>query len=280
MTQQVFRKQALAHMSSPEQLDQVIVVTSPAGWLSLAGLGLLLAGVLLWGFFGSVPTTIQGSGILLTPEGIGAVRMPLAGSIRKVLVEPDQQVAAGETIAIIGSDAGSEDMPLKASHPGRVLELLVRQNDRLAKDAPLMTMELGMDTEDKLRALVYLPPALGQAVQRKMTMRILPEAVQAEKYGFLLADVTEISPFPVSRQGMLRTLGNRALVEHFSRFGAPIAVIAELQTDNNTAGGYRWTSRNGFPGRIASGTICRAEVITRRQSPISLVMPFFDFGDR
>ena len=39
----IFRKVALERLSSPEQLDQLMQVTSPKGWLALAGLGALLA---------------------------------------------------------------------------------------------------------------------------------------------------------------------------------------------------------------------------------------------
>ena len=279
MTQQVFRKQALAHMSSPEQLDQIMMVTSPAGWLSLAGLGLLLGGILLWGFLGSIPTTIEGTGILLPPQGIGAVQAPVPGYIKEVLVEPGEHIATGQRVAVITGPKG-QDVSVHAYGDGRVLELRVRVHDRVARDEVLLTMALGGENSQRLQALIYLPPSRGQIIEPDMTMRVLPGTFQVEEYGFMLAKVVDISPFPVSRQAMQRHLGNRELAEQFSRYGAPVVVVAELQVDKNTVSGFRWTSRNGFPGKVTGGTLCRAEVVTRRQSPISLVIPFFDRTER
>src|SRR5262249_6294354 len=51
MAQLKFRKTALDRLSSSEQLDRLLQVTSPRGWIALVGLGLLLAASLLWGIF-------------------------------------------------------------------------------------------------------------------------------------------------------------------------------------------------------------------------------------
>ena len=37
--------------------------------------------------------------------------------------------------------------------------------------------------------------------------------------------------------------------------------------------GYRWSSGSGPPTRLSTGTLARAEVTTREQPPIDLVVP-------
>src|SRR5712692_1668862 len=64
MQRKLFRQTSLERLSSPEQLDQLLQVTTPQGWLALIGLGGLLIMALLWGVFGSVQNTKVGQGIL------------------------------------------------------------------------------------------------------------------------------------------------------------------------------------------------------------------------
>ncbi len=50
----IFRKKTMDRISSPEQLNDYIRVTSPSVWLVLLALVLLLAGILAWSIFGTL----------------------------------------------------------------------------------------------------------------------------------------------------------------------------------------------------------------------------------
>ncbi len=50
----LFRKKSLQKISSPEQLDDYIRVTTPSVWLVLLALIILLAGLLVYSIFGTV----------------------------------------------------------------------------------------------------------------------------------------------------------------------------------------------------------------------------------
>ena len=49
MEQQLYRKVSLEHIESPEQLNEVLRVTSPSVWVLLAAVIVLLLGFLVWG---------------------------------------------------------------------------------------------------------------------------------------------------------------------------------------------------------------------------------------
>ena len=73
LQERLFRKVALERLSSPEQLDQLMRVISPLGWLALIPLlGLILMAV-LWGWYGSVSTKVAGKCVLISPAGLADV---------------------------------------------------------------------------------------------------------------------------------------------------------------------------------------------------------------
>ena len=50
----LFRKKSIDRVSSPEQLNDYIRVTTPSVWLVLLAVILLLIGLLIWSIFGTV----------------------------------------------------------------------------------------------------------------------------------------------------------------------------------------------------------------------------------
>ena len=56
LSKRLFRESALERLSSPEQLDQQLQVTSPRGWIALLALWSVLAAIMVWSIVGSVPT--------------------------------------------------------------------------------------------------------------------------------------------------------------------------------------------------------------------------------
>jgi HlyD family secretion protein len=106
-----------------------------------------------------------------------------------------------------------------------------------------------------------------------MEVRVEPTTVKREEYGAIVGRVVTVSDFPVTPQGMLADLHNDALVKRFSQDGTPYAAKVTLERDPSTASGYRWTSGKGPPILLSSGTLTRAEVTTREQPPIDLVIP-------
>ncbi|MEO1365639.1 MAG: NHLP bacteriocin system secretion protein, partial [Acidobacteriota bacterium] len=98
---QIFRKVAVERLRSPEQLDQLMQATSPKGWIALLALIGLLGVALFWGFFGSIPTTAAGQGILLRRGGVQAVIATGAGQVEEILVGVGDRLEKGQVMARI-----------------------------------------------------------------------------------------------------------------------------------------------------------------------------------
>lgn len=98
----IFRQAALDRLSSPDQLDRLMYIIRPRGWLALAGLWLVLAFAMVWSVFGRLPTTITGTGILLSSGGIREIEVLGSGVITQLRVEVGDAVSQGDTVARVG----------------------------------------------------------------------------------------------------------------------------------------------------------------------------------
>ena len=56
----IFRETALQRLSSPEQLDRLIHVTSPKTWVAVVTGLSLIAGAVVWEIVGTVPLRVPG----------------------------------------------------------------------------------------------------------------------------------------------------------------------------------------------------------------------------
>ena len=97
----VFRKASLDRLASPEQLDKLLQVTRPRGWIALVALGFLVGSAVLWGFEGSIPSRVAGQGILLKSGGVLEIAAGAAGRITDVAVNVGDVVREGQVVARI-----------------------------------------------------------------------------------------------------------------------------------------------------------------------------------
>lgn len=127
LSKRLFRESALERLSSPEQLDQQLQVTSPKGWVALVAIWALLAGVIVWSLIGEVPTKEDGHGIIVVGGGLRIVVAPGAGRVTEILVENEDQVEAGQPVAVIDKPAVRDEL----AETRQQLQEKQAQNERL-----------------------------------------------------------------------------------------------------------------------------------------------------
>ena len=66
----IFNAKATEKLRSPDDLDKYLRVTNPAVWVILAACVALLAGLLSWGIFGAVTTSVSTTGVCLEGRAI------------------------------------------------------------------------------------------------------------------------------------------------------------------------------------------------------------------
>ena len=66
----IFNKKAREKLRSPDDLEKYVRVTAPSTWAVLAAFALLLVGVLAWGVFGTVSTSVTATGVVIDGRAV------------------------------------------------------------------------------------------------------------------------------------------------------------------------------------------------------------------
>ena len=98
-------------LSSPEELDRVVALTNPLSWLLLGMLTTLLAAIVAWGIYGSIPEQVEGEGIIVATGGrVLDAMSPAPGTVVSLAVQPNAVVRRGQQIAVIQQDSLRQDL--------------------------------------------------------------------------------------------------------------------------------------------------------------------------
>lgn len=99
----IFRKKSLDRLSSPEQLDKMIVINTPMTWLALLGGAAIIMVVVIWGILGRVPITESATGILLSDSVLTSVYAQTEGVVTKTYVSSGDYVEEGDVLYEVNS---------------------------------------------------------------------------------------------------------------------------------------------------------------------------------
>ena len=104
-SQGIFRRKTLDRISSPEQLDDYLHVTTPAVWAVLAAVVLLLAGLLVWSCVTSMES--YATGVAQVEDGVLTISFTDEAKAR--YVEPGMNVTVGDLVTPILSVGEGDD---------------------------------------------------------------------------------------------------------------------------------------------------------------------------
>lgn len=254
MAKTIFRQEAVERMSSPEQLDELMPVTSPRGWIALAALSVLLVLGIAWAFLGKIETTVEGSGVLVRLEGTDAITAAEDGVIRKVHVKTRERVKAGSPLFDLQPDGpGAKVKTVTADEPARILDVRVIKGDLVKKGSVILTMDF---PEKPLKAILYISTRDGYKVQEDNHVQVYPDTGDAALFG----TVEFAGRFPATRTAMQRSLQNPDWSNEVLQQGPVLEVVVDVPNDD-------W---------ILSGTPCKAVVTISTRTPISFVLPIFE----
>jgi hypothetical protein len=271
---QLFRHEALERLDDIDELDRLVTVTHPRAWLALGAVAALIIMALVWASAGRLETTVSAQGMLLTGGRTLRVATAADGRLTSMLVDVGDRVTAGQTVAVVTSAAEQSGtrpgLPVTSPYAGVVTSLQAYPGQYLAAGAPLLSVE---PAGEPLVATLYLPIDEGKKVKAGQQVQIVPASVAVDEYGYLLGRVTYVAGTASTPESMQAVLQNEFLVQQFASGGPVVRVQASLTRDPGTPSGYAWSSSDGPPERISTGSSCSARVVLSRAAPITYAFP-------
>lgn len=199
-------------------------------------------------------------------------------SLEKVYLEQlnaENSLAETKRKLILLEDEYERNTKITATVNGVVVDVNVQKDQNVDLTTAIIDVESENKSIEILQAYIYIPAINGKKIQQGMPVNIKVDSVRSEIYGTILAQVTSVSQYPVTRQSLIGKIQNEAIVQRMLQENAVFEVIARLTPDTTTQSGYDWTSKGGPPMKIQSGTFCSANIQIEKRRPIELVIPSY-----
>lgn len=196
MNPALFRPQAVAKVTDPDQLDQALAIVQPR---HLFAMGAVITGVaagLVWSIIATAPVIAAGQGVLQSTAGVATITAEGSGRIEQLLVQPDERVEQGQAIAIIrqperldtlrAADEEAKDVEERY----RVLSAEYAEQDRMQQDLVKRTRAA---YEERIRSLEKQRTTLSkrQAAESKLEEKGLVSTLALFETEQLLAQMEQ-----------------------------------------------------------------------------------------
>lgn len=283
---QLYRKSALEKISSPEQLDKALTVTTPMSWLALAAVTVVIVITVIWSIIGTIPVTVTTTGIVASPVSTNAVFCPETGSIMAILVNPNSEITINDPVASYKTGNG-DVKTIYSDQIGTVTEIIAKraEADDTSKNAQQTQSEQKSGKINQGDELLRVSPKANSAqvivcyvdladakkIKRGMTVNVSLNIKESNTYGHMVARVINVDSYAASTDGMNYVLGsNNNVASTFRKDNkAVVAVTCELYPDSNTVSGYFWSNEKGGKLEVTNGTLVNAKVIVEEVRPIT-----------
>lgn len=172
MKKQLFRQDALDRLASPEQLDQLMTVTTRRAWLALTALCIVLLSALGWAVFGALPYKVRCQGILIRRGGLADIVAASAGQVTAIEVAPGDRVDKGQIVARLAQ-------PDLEAEIDRARTRLASLRERAQRDKELGSQEQDLRTGMLGQERATIQESINAAKAREETLRARVKEQQA-----------------------------------------------------------------------------------------------------
>jgi len=117
-TQTIFRDEALAYISTPSDVNKIISVVGSGTWILITVFIIAMVMGVGWLFWGSIPITLQGHGILIPKGGIFKTITSPEGynTIKELMPKTDQIVEKDQVVAILDNPEITKSIAVRTEY--------------------------------------------------------------------------------------------------------------------------------------------------------------------
>lgn len=263
----LYRKSALERMSNPEQLDKVMIVTSPMSWIALMGITLIIVVTVGWSIVGTIPETITSKGVVSAVVGSNSVYTEDAGKVVSLRVREGDEVHLGDPVMTY-RNSSNQIVEVFSDQVGRVSDLVVKKDDEFTPGKDVIRVSPFAKADQII--VCYVPLAQAKKLERGMQVNITLDSLDSSNYGNMVARVINIDAYATPIEGMNSVIGkDNNLESTFNKNGAVVAVACELYPSADTVSGYYWSNAKGAAVEVKNGSLVTAKIITDEIAPIT-----------
>ena len=254
MDDSLFRKVSLERLSSPEQIDQLMKIRSPSGWLALSASFILLLIGCLWLIFGKIPVTVPCDGKIMPVTGLAEVQSMQTVAVDKVCVSAGDKVQKADVLVKGTIPETGELFLIKSPINGVITDIYVNEGSVAMQGEALVRVEpYSEDVASGLCAIMNI--SINDSVRLRGGEKAFfsPAGISLDRYGYIKGAVESIGRYPE---------GNQQDVE----------VRISFLTDEN--GNIEYTYGRVPQELPYGGTPCSGYILLGYKSPAEMVLPW------
>jgi biotin carboxyl carrier protein len=245
-----FRDKALARHREADGLDDLMRVARPRAWLGAAALTLAVAALLVFGFAGSIPQTVESPGVVAGASGVRQVESTLTVEVQRVSARIGDQVERGDEVIKVIDDRGRK-LDFVSPVDGEIVALDAKPGSVVEPGGNLFTLEEPRPGGEGLVAYLFLDPEEAGPVFPGM-----PATLETINFGVLEGEVSQVDNAPASSTELEGIVGNDLLVD---RFSANPPVVARIVVDGAVS------------PRLSTGALVDGTITLQDRRPIDVI---------
>lgn len=262
----IFRKTALKKRTVPENLDELLQVNSPSTWLLFTAISLVIIGLLIWGFLGSITQNVTGFGIIKTHELPRKVVAIQSGQIDSVFCNTGDKVSSNQRLMLIYLLEKRKYIEIAAPFNGEIIDLSVKEGTYVETGFPILEMIRKQDYSVLNPEVIFYIPEQEISklkINMKANLEISKGGIPSE---YLTGTITFIADYPASLNAIQKYFpdGGRSLQlknNYFYEVRAPLDTDISKMTVSEKEALY---SLNGLS--------CQTVVTIAKRSPVAFLL--------
>ena len=272
---QLFRKSAIEKLSSPEQLDKSIVVTSPMSWIALVGVAFVVVCFVIWSICGSMPSTIDAKGILSNGVYTNSVYSAYSGEISEICVTEGNKINKGSAICKVTDENGNIHT-ISANEECIITKQLIQIGDSVNYSDEIFGIS-PVSSNDRF-AVFFVGIEQLPSIHSGMEVIVNMPAFDNQKYGHMKGTIVYIDDFAATKGLIERVVGNNEdVIEYLGTMGQPVAAVTcILKKDDTSENGFFWSSEKGKSLSTNIGRVVDIKVVINESAPITKLIPGYD----
>jgi hypothetical protein len=266
LNQNIFRKTPLERMTTPEDLDELLRVNSTRTWLLFAALAAVLAGLLMWGFLGTITREVKGAGLILYGDLPREVVAYHSGQVDSVFVRSGENVAGDQKLMSLYRPEEHTTAAIHAPFEGEVTNVNVKEGDWIKTGDAVLEMIKSVKNRDANPEVIFFVNARDiSKIRPGMTANIETERAVLPA-GISVATVTFAGEYPVAENAVYKYL---AAHEHLN--GVDSEELYEVRAKLNINPSALPESQKALLASL-NGLACRVHITVARHSPFAFLL--------